>query len=158
MRIEGSDKNFKGINLFASENFDALTLACEFLGIVDLNRAKAKLAIDIGAAMPTVVDKPDLNWMLARHPLLYLSLKGRREIVPLTIDLNENARFLLVSGPNAGGKSVCLKTVGLIQYMLQCGLLVPMYEKSTVGIFQNIFLDIGDQQSIDNDLSTYSSH
>jgi DNA mismatch repair protein MutS2 len=85
-------------------------------------------------------------------------LKGKREVIPLTIDLNEQERFLLVSGPNAGGKSVCLKTVGLVQYMMQCGLLPPVSEQSEVGVFKEIFLDIGDQQSIDNDLSTYSSH
>lgn len=151
-------KILKELTTLLRENIEPIKSACQFLGLIDFNRAKAKLAIDLEAIMPTLADKPDLNWMLARHPLLYLSLKGKREVVPLTIDLNDHERFLLVSGPNAGGKSVCLKTVGLIQYMLQCGLLVPLYEKSTVGIFQNIFLDIGDQQSIDNDLSTYSSH
>lgn len=139
-------------------NLEAIKSTCTFLGAIDFNRAKAKLAADLEATLPNLVEQPDLNWMLARHPLLYLSLKGKRDVVPLTIDLNKESRFLLVSGPNAGGKSVCLKTVGLVQYMAQCGLLVPMYEKSTVGIFQHIFLDIGDQQSIDNDLSTYSSH
>jgi DNA mismatch repair protein MutS2 len=151
-------KILKELTVLLRENLESIKSGCQFLGLIDFNRAKAKLAIDLAATLPTVVDRPDLNWMLARHPLLYLSLKGKREIVPLTIELNKEARFLLVSGPNAGGKSVCLKTVGLIQYMAQCGLLVPMYEKSVVGIFQNIFLDIGDQQSIDNDLSTYSSH
>ena len=151
-------KILKELTALLRENLDAIKNACLFLGLIDFNRAKAKLAIDLGATFPNVIDKPELNWVLAKHPLLYLSLKGKREIVPLTIDLNEHERFLLVSGPNAGGKSVCLKTVGLVQYMAQCGLLVPMYEKSTVGIFKNILLDIGDQQSIDNDLSTYSSH
>ncbi len=158
-------KILKELTTLLRQNLESIKSACQFLGLIDFNRAKAKLAIDLEATMPNVIDKPDLNWMLARHPLLYLSLskglhseKGKREVIPLTIDLNNHERFLLVSGPNAGGKSVCLKTVGLIQYMIQCGLLVPMYEKSTVGIFQNIFLDIGDQQSIDNDLSTYSSH
>jgi len=129
-----------------------------FLGIIDFTRAKAKFSIDIQAEMPHVKDTPDLNWLHARHPLLYLSLKGKREVVPLTIDLTEENPFLLISGPNAGGKSVCLKTVGLIQYMVQCGMLPSLHDKSTVGIFTNIFLDIGDQQSIENDLSTYSSH
>lgn len=151
-------KILKELTALLRGNLESIKSTCEFLGVIDLNRAKAKLAIDLEATMPNLVDHPDLNWVLARHPLLYLSLKGKREVVPLTIDLNKESRFLLVSGPNAGGKSVCLKTVGLVQYMVQCGLLVPMYEKSTVGIFQNIFLDIGDQQSIDNDLSTYSSH
>jgi len=151
-------KILKELTALLRGNLESIRSTCEFLGAIDLNRAKAKLAVDLEATMPNLVDQPYLNWILARHPLLYLSLKGKREIVPLTIDLNRDSRFLLVSGPNAGGKSVCLKTVGLVQYMAQCGLLVPMYEKSTVGIFQNIFLDIGDQQSIDNDLSTYSSH
>ena len=129
-----------------------------FLGVIDFTRAKAKFSIEILAEMPQLKEGPDLNWLSARHPLLYLSLKGKREIVPLTIDLTNENPFLLISGPNAGGKSVCLKTVGLIQYMVQCGMLPSVHDKSTVGIFKNIFLDIGDQQSIENDLSTYSSH
>ena len=132
--------------------------AFNFLGVMDFTRAKAKFSRDIQAEMPTLKNEPDLNWLHARHPLLYLSLKGKREIVPLTIDLTDENPFLLISGPNAGGKSVCLKTVGLVQYMVQCGLLPSLHDKSTVGIFNNIFLDIGDQQSIENDLSTYSSH
>jgi len=129
-----------------------------FLGVIDFTRAKAKFSQDILAEMPHLKEHPDLNWLQARHPLLYLSLKGKREVVPLTIDLTEENPFLLISGPNAGGKSVCLKTVGLIQYMVQCGLLPSVHDRSSVGIFKNIFLDIGDQQSIENDLSTYSSH
>jgi DNA mismatch repair protein MutS2 len=129
-----------------------------FLAKIDLIRAKAKLALEIEGGLPQLTDKPDLNWIQARHPLLFLSLKGKKKIVPLDIELTDQNSFLLVSGPNAGGKSVCLKTVGLLQYMCQCGLLVPLYEKSTVGIFENIFIDIGDQQSMENDLSTYSSH
>lgn len=130
----------------------------QFLGVIDFTRAKAKFSIDIHAEMPQLKDHPDLNWLHARHPLLYLSLKGKREVVPLTIDLTNECPFLLISGPNAGGKSVCLKTVGLIQYMVQNGMLPSLHDKSAVGIFKNIFLDIGDQQSIENDLSTYSSH
>lgn len=136
----------------------ALTIGYQFLGELELVRAKAKLAIDQDALLPTLKKEPDLNWLSARHPLLYLSLKGKRALVPLTVDLTIEDRMLLVSGPNAGGKSVCLKTVGLIQYMAQCGLLVPVHDRSTVGTFENLFLDIGDQQSIENDLSTYSSH
>ncbi|HZX73199.1 MAG TPA: Smr/MutS family protein [Cyclobacteriaceae bacterium] len=136
----------------------ALKDAFEFLGQMDFIRAKAKFSRSIEATLPQLKEKPDLNWMHARHPLLFLSLKGKRPVVPLTIDLTDKDPLLLISGPNAGGKSVCLKTVGLIQYMVQCGLLVPLHDKSTVGIFKNIFLDIGDQQSIENDLSTYSSH
>jgi DNA mismatch repair protein MutS2 len=130
-----------------------------FLGTMDAIRAKAKLAIDLEAVMPTITSGPALEWRQARHPLLYLSLKkDHRSIVPLTIDLTAEESFLVISGPNAGGKSVCLKTVGLLQYMVQCGLLVPMHPDSVMGIFQSILLDIGDQQSIENDLSTYSSH
>jgi DNA mismatch repair protein MutS2 len=129
-----------------------------YLGVMDFHHAKAKFAKDVDASMPILKEAPVLNWILAKHPLLYLSLKGKREIVPLAIDLNDQERFLLVSGPNAGGKSVCLKSVGLIQYMTQCGLLPSVNEQSTFGVFKEIFLDIGDQQSIDNDLSTYSSH
>lgn len=132
--------------------------AFHFLGVIDFTRAKAKFSMDIRAEMPQLKDCPDLNWLQARHPLLFLSLKGKREVVPLTIDLTNENPFLLISGPNAGGKSVCLKTVGLIQYMVQCGVLPSLHDKSSVGIFKNIFLDIGDQQSIENDLSTYSSH
>ena len=132
--------------------------AYSFLGQMDFNRAKARFSIDVDAELPQLKETPDLNWLHARHPLLLLSLKGKRSVVPLTIDLTASQRMLLISGPNAGGKSVCLKTVGLIQYMLQCGMLVPLQEKSSVGLFKDIFLDIGDQQSIENDLSTYSSH
>lgn len=135
-----------------------LRQAFEFLGQLDFIRAKAKFSIDIQADLPQLTASPAVKWRQARHPLLYLTLKGKRNVVPLDIDLNETDRVLLVSGPNAGGKSVCLKTVGLVQYMAQCGMLVPMQPDSTVGVFNDIFIDIGDQQSIENDLSTYSSH
>ncbi|MCW5912773.1 MAG: endonuclease MutS2 [Cyclobacteriaceae bacterium] len=140
------------------QHLPALAYAYRFLGELDFARAKAKFALDIRAELPQMKPYPYLNWIQARHPLLFLSLRGKRDVVPLTIDLPEEQPFLLVSGPNAGGKSVCLKTVGLVQYMAQCGLLVPVHDKSTVGIFRKIFLDIGDQQSLENDLSTYSSH
>ncbi|MBL7845230.1 MAG: Smr/MutS family protein [Cyclobacteriaceae bacterium] len=140
------------------EEIPQLQLAYRFLGWIDFIRAKAKLALELQAELPDVVPTPALRWMNARHPLLYMSLKGKRELAPLTIDLTEADRFLLVSGPNAGGKSVCLKTVGLLQYMLQCGLLIPVSPDSKAGIFDDLFIDIGDQQSIENDLSTYSSH
>ncbi|MBP1617644.1 MAG: mismatch repair protein MutS [Bacteroidetes bacterium] len=130
-----------------------------FLAKIDFIRAKARLAVEIGAIKPAVQDKQVLVWNYAKHPLLYLSHKKQnREIVPLDIELDETNRILIISGPNAGGKSVCLKTVGLLQYMLQCGMLIPLSENSKVGIFENIFIDIGDEQSIENDLSTYSSH
>jgi len=135
-----------------------LRVAYRFLALIDFIRAKAKLSIEINSDLPILENRPELVWYNARHPLLYLSLKGKREIVPLTIELSPQDKILLVSGPNAGGKSVCLKTVGLLQYMVQCGLLIPVSDRSRVGIFQDIFLDIGDQQSIENDLSTYSSH
>ncbi len=135
-----------------------LRVAYRFLALIDFIRAKAKLSIEINSDLPILENGPELVWYNARHPLLFLSLKGKRDIIPLTIELNPKERILLVSGPNAGGKSVCLKTVGLLQYMVQCGLLIPVSDRSRVGIFQDIFLDIGDQQSIENDLSTYSSH
>jgi DNA mismatch repair protein MutS2 len=99
-------------------------------------------------------------WKRAIHPLLSITLEksAGRKVVPLEIVLDEKDRILLISGPNAGGKSVCLKTVGLLQYMLQCGLTIPVAEGSETGMFKNILIDIGDEQSIDNDLSTYSSH
>lgn len=132
--------------------------AFQFLAQIDFIRAKAKFAIEVNADMPIIENKPEMIWYQARHPLLYLSLKGKREVIPLNIELDHVDRMLLVSGPNAGGKSVTLKTLGLLQYMVQCGLLIPLSERSRVGIFTDIFLDIGDQQSIENDLSTYSSH
>lgn len=133
--------------------------AYRFLGLLDFNRAKAKLSIDLEAKLPHTTGEPALKWVNARHPLLFLTLrKIKRNIVPLNISLDRKDSFLLVSGPNAGGKSVCLKTTGLIQYMFQCGLPVPLEEQSVMGVFENIFIDIGDQQSIENDLSTYSSH
>ncbi|GAF02510.1 endonuclease MutS2 [Saccharicrinis fermentans] len=136
-----------------------LIFSYEFLGIMDFIRAKAKFALQINACLPNMVTYPEVNWEDATHPLLYLqnSVEGK-EVVPLSIQLNKEQRIVLISGPNAGGKSVCLQTVGLLQYMFQCGLLVPMDERSTMGIYQHIFIDIGDQQSIENDLSTYSSH
>jgi len=131
----------------------------EFLGRLDFLRAKALLAIETGSLKPVLHDKQSFNWLQARHPLLMLSLKKqKREIVPSTISLDENNRILIISGPNAGGKSVLLKTVGLLQYMLQCGLLIPVLDTSEAGVFNHMFIDIGDQQSIENDLSTYSSH
>ncbi|WP_333821072.1 endonuclease MutS2 [Ohtaekwangia sp.] len=144
-------------NAFRQE-LPALKTAYQFLAQIDFIRAKAKLSVEIQAEHPVIEKQPELVWYTAKHPLLYLSLKGKREVVPLNIELDQQDRLLLVSGPNAGGKSVCLKTVGLLQYMVQCGLLIPVSERSRVGIFQDILLDIGDQQSIENDLSTYSSH
>ncbi len=133
--------------------------AYQFLGLMDFLRAKAKLASQMNAINPTFDNKTHLDWREARHPLLHLTFqKQGKNVVPLNLELNSKQRILIISGPNAGGKSVSLKTVGLIQYMYQCGLLVPMQEGSSMGIFQNIFIDIGDEQSLENDLSTYSSH
>ncbi|GHU69866.1 endonuclease MutS2 [Bacteroidia bacterium] len=154
-----------------------------FLAEIDFIRAKALFALEIGAILPVVENRPQVDWFRAIHPLLYRSLrKQNKTVVPLDIALtplppkggvrdgsleNRTAAIapfrglgviLLISGPNAGGKSVLLKTVGLLQYMLQCGLLIPVDERSKTGIFNDIFLDIGDEQSIENDLSTYSSH
>lgn len=137
----------------------ALNNAYLFLGKIDFIRAKAKVAIDMDAQKPNLVNKPLIKWIKAKHPLLWLSYKKQKKHVePLNIELNEENRIIVISGPNAGGKSVCLKTTGLLQYMLQCGLLVPMIDYSDAGIFKNIFIDIGDEQSLENDLSTYSSH
>ncbi len=131
----------------------------DFLAWIDFIRAKARFALDIEAIRPTVENKQQVGWDKAKHPLLYLSHKKQnKSIIPLDIWLDEENRLLIISGPNAGGKSVCLKTVGLLQYMVQCGLLIPLAESSKVGIFDKIFIDIGDEQSIENDLSTYSSH
>ncbi len=131
----------------------------EFLATIDFIRAKATFAIDIEAIKPTVENKQIIRWYRAKHPLLFIShRKQNKQIVPLDIELEEDNRLLIISGPNAGGKSVCLKTVGLLQYMVQCGMPIPLAENSIVGIFDNIFIDIGDEQSIENDLSTYSSH
>jgi DNA mismatch repair protein MutS2 len=136
-----------------------LQRAYQFLGLIDYLRAKARLARELGAINPTFVNRQLVVWKNARHPLLHLSFqKQGKKVVPLNIELNEKDRILIVSGPNAGGKSVSIKTVGLIQYMFQCGLLVPMHEESTMGFFTNVFIDIGDEQSLENDLSTYSSH
>lgn len=131
-----------------------------FLGEVDFLRSKALLGNHLNSIKPSIAGKPSLMWKRAIHPLLALSFEktSGRKVVPLEISLNDTDRILLISGPNAGGKSVCLKTVGLLQYMLQCGLTIPVAEGSETGLFKNILIDIGDEQSIDNDLSTYSSH
>ena len=136
-----------------------MLLAYEFLADIDFIQAKAQFAEQIKAIKPIVEDKQQVDWAGAVHPLLYLSLqKQGKSVVPLDIELTKEKRILIISGPNAGGKSVCLKTVGLLQYMLQCGLLIPLHERSRMGIFERLFIDIGDEQSIENDLSTYSSH
>lgn len=139
-----------------------LRKAYTFLGLIDFMRAKARFALKIDATSPLLVDNQIVEWQMAKHPLLVLAFQKLRDenkkVVPLEVKLNKETRILLVSGPNAGGKSVMLKTIGLLQYMAQCGLLVPVSPDSKVGVFKNIFIDIGDEQSIENDLSTYSSH
>ncbi len=130
-----------------------------YLGHIDFLRAKAAFALDIHAIAPQITDSPYIDIREARHPVLLLNFrKQNKEVVPLTMRLDGKSRILVISGPNAGGKSVCLKTVALLQFMLQCGLPVPVREDSTMGMFESIFIDIGDEQSIEDDLSTYSSH
>ena len=136
-----------------------IALSYDFLAEIDFIRSKALLSIDIDATLPHIEHECQIDWYHAIHPLLLLALRRQnKEVVPLNITLDSRNRILLISGPNAGGKSVCLKTVGLLQYMMQCGLPVPMYNNSHMGIFESIFIDIGDEQSIEDDLSTYSSH
>ncbi|HLP74329.1 MAG TPA: Smr/MutS family protein [Bacteroidales bacterium] len=139
---------------------DDLVQCDSFLGEMDFTRAKATLGNRLQCIKPALADRPSVLWRKASHPLLTLAFEKTpaRKVVPLDIELNDNNRILLISGPNAGGKSVCLKTVGLIQYMFQCGMTVPVHEGTEMGIFEKILIDIGDEQSIENDLSTYSSH
>ena len=140
-------------------NVKELTKAFVFLGQLEFVMARVFFAKDINGICPRVSSRPIVDWTMARHPLLERSLnKQERKIVPLDILLDKDGRILIISGPNAGGKSVCLKTVGLIQYMIQCGLPVPLGENSKCGVFSEMYIDIGDDQSIENDLSTYSSH
>ncbi|MBO7581830.1 MAG: Smr/MutS family protein [Bacteroidaceae bacterium] len=146
---------------------EEMLFAYEFLAKMDFIRAKAKFAITSNSTEPRMENKQVLDWAIAVHPLLDLKFRNYnfqhqdeepRKVVPLDIKLNGKQRILLISGPNAGGKSVCLKTTGLLQYMFQCGMPVPVAKSSVFGIFRSIFIDIGDEQSLENDLSTYSSH
>ena len=140
-------------------HLDELLHTFQVLGVIDFVRAKALFAHDVGAQMPHIEKNPHVELYHAIHPALLLSLREQgKEVVPLNIELNTQQRILLISGPNAGGKSVCLKTVGVVQYMMQCGVLPTVYYNSHMGMFNSIFIDIGDQQSIEDDLSTYSSH
>ncbi|SMG07831.1 endonuclease MutS2 [Sphingobacterium psychroaquaticum] len=130
-----------------------------FLGTIDFIRAKAAFCIRINAVKPVLVDTPQIRWSKAVHPLLHIALLQENKTAhPLDITLEQQARILLISGANAGGKSLCLKTVALLQYMLQCGLLIPVEAGSEAGIFAHILMDIGDGQSMENSLSTYTSH
>lgn len=140
-------------------HLDDILSSYDFLATIDFVRAKSKFALQIGGIKPNFENRRVIDWVQAIHPLLFLALrKHNRKVIPLDITLEGENRLLVISGPNAGGKSVCLKTVGLLQYMLQCGMMVPIKENSTMGLFEDIFIDIGDEQSIENDLSTYSSH
>ena len=140
-------------------NVKELLRGFSFLADIEFIRAKAHFADRIKGITPEISDAPVIDWVQARHPLLEINLeKQGKKVVPLDLELRRKQRILIISGPNAGGKSVCLKTVGLLQYMFQCGIPVPMRENSHIGIFQHLFIDIGDEQSIEDDLSTYSSH
>ncbi|HAA16303.1 MAG TPA: endonuclease MutS2, partial [Cytophagales bacterium] len=138
---------------------EGLKASYRFLGRIDFIRAKGKLAVDLDAVAPEFVKAPLVEWYRATHPILLQTHRASgKPVVPLSLRMDQERRIILISGPNAGGKSVAMKTVGLLQYMWQCGLLIPVSEASKVGLFQDIFLDIGDEQSLENDLSTYSSH
>lgn len=140
-------------------DIEAMLISYSALGELDFIRAKALFAEKIKAVLPKINISPGINFKKAINPILFLSsLKTGKEVVPLDIEINPQKRILIISGPNAGGKSVCLKTAGLLQYMLQCGLLIPVRHDSEAGIFESVFIEIGDEQSIENDLSTYSSH
>ncbi|MDR2064977.1 MAG: Smr/MutS family protein [Prevotellaceae bacterium] len=144
---------------FIRPYIDELLVVGDFIGEFDFICAKAKFSLEIEATMPLISNETVINLLQAKHPLLMQTLKKEnKELVPLNLKIDGERHILLISGPNAGGKSVCLKTAGLLQYMLQCGFPVPASENSEFGIFNDIFIDIGDEQSIENDLSTYSSH
>ena len=138
---------------------DDIAYSYQVMAMLDFIRAKAIWAVESKSVKPVIARELELDWIAARHPLLEINLtREQRKIVPLDIHLDKTERILLISGPNAGGKSVCLKTVGLLQYMLQCGIPIPVQVDSRTGLFRAIYMDIGDDQSLDNDLSTYSSH
>ena len=140
-------------------HIDDITKSCTDIGRLDFIRAKALFAIDTDAQMPHIEDRQEIEWYHAVHPGLLLALRPQgRNVVPLNLTLDKDRRILIISGPNAGGKSVCLKTTAVVQYMMQCGLMPTVYNNSHMGIFKSIFIDIGDEQSFENDLSTYSSH
>jgi len=157
------DREIKKILFELSEEFRPYCPELEIIGntiaYFDLIRAKALLSIRLEAIIPQFEDKPGIEIVRGKHPLLFLNFKNeKKEVIPTSFKLDQNSRILIISGPNAGGKSVCLKTTALLSYMFQCGLPIPVGGTSVMGIFDSIFLDIGDQQSIENDLSTYSSH
>ena len=138
---------------------DLISECCLSIGYLDFIKAKAQYADKVDGVMPIVEKKPEIDWFHAFHPVLFLTLKHQgRSVVPMNLHLDSERRFLIISGPNAGGKSVALKTVGIVQYMMQCGVLPTLYDNSHMGVFESILVDIGDEQSMENDLSTYSSH
>ena len=138
---------------------EEISSGCALLSRYDFIKAKAYFAIETGGEMPVIEEEPELDWYHAVHPGLLLTLRKQgKEPVAMNLQLDKNRRILIISGPNAGGKSVSLKTVGTVQYMMQCGMLPTLYSNSHMGVFSNIFIDIGDEQSMENDLSTYSSH
>ncbi len=140
-------------------DIDLIEAGCLSIGYLDFIKAKAQFANLVNASLPHVEKKPEIDWYNAFHPVLFLTLRQQgRSVVPMNLHLDSKHRFLIISGPNAGGKSVALKTVGIVQYMMQCGLLPTLFDNSHMGIFKNILVDIGDEQSMENDLSTYSSH
>ncbi|MDE6006882.1 MAG: Smr/MutS family protein [Muribaculaceae bacterium] len=140
-------------------HIEDIIFGCDVIGLLDFISAKADLAADLGASLPHIEDKAEIEWYHAVHPTLFLSLRHQgREVVPLNLTLSNEKRILIISGPNAGGKSVCLKTVAAVQYMMQCGMLPTLYDNSHMGFFKRLLIDIGDEQSLENDLSTYSSH
>lgn len=138
---------------------DSIAECCKVVAKLEFIAAKAFFAEDVNAVMPHIENKPEIEWYHAVHPTLLVSLREQgREVVPLNITLSPEKRILIISGPNAGGKSVTLKTVAVVQYMMQCGIVPTVYDNSHMGFFRNVFIDIGDEQSFENDLSTYSSH
>ena len=163
--LEGAERRervriLQTVTAFIRPHSDTIFASQKMLGEVDFLSAKVSLANSLHAIRPELLDKPLLDWSDARHPVLWLHYVPQgKTVVPLSVRLQaEENRVLVISGPNAGGKSVCLKTVALLQYMLQCGLLVPVSEQSRAGIFGRLMIDIGDEQSIQDELSTYSSH
>lgn len=140
-------------------DIELIEIGCQAIGYLDFIKAKANFANSVNGTLPIIEKKPEIDWFNAFHPSLYLTLRQQgRDVVPLNLHLDSQRRFLIISGPNAGGKSVALKTVGIVQYMMQCGVLPTLYDNSHMGLFENILVDLGDEQSMENDLSTYSSH
>ncbi len=149
----------RALSAFIRPYIDPIIDSTKKMGKLDFIRAKAIFAIEMNAQLPNISKNPEIEWYHAIHPGLALSLrKQNREVVPLNLALTKERRILIISGPNAGGKSICLKTTAIVQYMMQCGIMPTLYSNSHMGIFKNLFIDIGDEQSIENDLSTYSSH